>query len=91
MVGLCRDQAPLADPYLVKVPQEVCIDVIDLCWLGCFATNSVVASSAFFVPLAVCAPPQTLRIFLPPHIILTDFLVVLYQGEMPIGLGEDLR
>ena len=72
MVGLCKDRTYLADPYLAKVPQEVCIDV-DLGWLGCFAGNSVVASSAFFVPLFVCGPLQTLRIFLPPHIILTDF------------------
>ena len=90
MVGLCKDRTFLADPCLAKVPQEVCIDV-DLCWVGCFAANSVVAPSAFFVTLLVCDPPQTLRIFLPPRIILTDFLVVLYQGEMPIGLGEDLR
>ena len=90
MVELSKDRTLLADPCLAKVPQEVCIDV-DLGWLGCFAANSAAASSAFFVPLFVCGPLQTLRIFLPPHIILTDFLVVLCQGEMPIGLGEDLR
>ena len=87
---LCKDQTLLADPCLAKVPQEVCIDV-DLGWLGCFAANSVVASSAIFVLLFVCSPLRTLHIFLPPHIILIHFLVVLYRGEMPIGLGEDLR
>ena len=90
MVGLYKDRTLLADPCLAKVPWEVYIDV-DLGWFGCFATNSVVASSAFFVPLFACGPLRTLRIFLPPHIILTDFLVVLCLGEMPIGLGEDLR
>ena len=90
VVGLCKDRTLFADPCLVKVPREVRIDV-GLSWLGCFAASSAVASSAFFVPLFVCGLLWTLRIFLPPHIILTDFLVVLCQGEMPIGLGEDLR
>ena len=89
-VGLCKDRTLLADPCLAKVPQEVCIDV-DLVWLGCFAANSAIASSIFFVPLFICGPLRTLRIFLPPHTILTNFLVVLCRGEMPIGLGEDLR
>ena len=90
MVGLCKDRTLLANLCLAKVPREVCIDV-DLGWLGCFAANSVVASSAIFVLLFVCSPLRTLHIFLSPRTVLTDFLVVLYRGEMPIGLGEDLR
>ena len=65
-----------------KVPQEIYIDVVDLCWLGCFAANSVVASSAFFAPLAVCGLHQTLHTSLPLRIVLIGFLVVLCQYEM---------
>ena len=90
MVGLCKDQTPLVDPCLAKVPQEVCID-IDLSWFGWFAANSVVASSVFFVPHASCDLCQILHIFLPPHIVLTYFLVALCRGEMPIGLGGGLQ
>ena len=90
MVELCKDRTLLADPCLAKVPQEVCIDV-DLGWLGCFAANSVVASSVFFVPPFIYGLLRTLHISPPPHIALTDFLVALCRGEMPVGLGGDLR
>ena len=65
-VGLCKDQILLADPCLAKVPQEVCIDV-DWVWLGCFAANSAVASSIFFVPLFICGPLRTLRFFISAY------------------------
>ena len=66
MEELCKDRTLLADPCLAKVPQEVCIDV-DLVWLGCFAANSAVASSIFFVPLFICGPLRTLRFFISAY------------------------
>ena len=90
-MGLCKGQILLADPCLAKVPPEVCTGFADLCLFGCFAASSAVASSTFFVPHAFCDLHLTLHISLPPRTALTDFLVVLCQGEMPIGLEGDLR
>ena len=89
-VRLCKDQTLLADPCLARVPQKVHIGV-DLRWLGYFVANFAVASSAFFVPPFVYGLLRTLHISPPPHTALTDFLVALCRGEMPVGLGGDLR
>ena len=87
----CKDQILLVGQCLAKVPPEVCTGFVDLCLLGCFAASSAVASSTFFVPHAFCDLRRTLHISLPLRTALSGFLVVLYQGEMPIGLGGDLR
>ena len=89
-MGLCKDQILLADPCLAKVPQEIHTGV-DLRWLGYFVANFVVASSVFFVPPFVYGLLRTLHISPSPHTALTSFLGALCRGEMPIGLGEDLR
>ena len=91
MVGLCKDQILLVDPYLAKVQQGVCTDFADWCLFDCFVASSAVASLTFFVRPFACGLLRTLRISLPPHTILTDFLVALCRGGMPIGLGGDLR
>ena len=91
MVGLCRDQILLFDPYFAKNQQGVYTSFVDWCLFGCFAASSAVASSTFFVPHAFCDLRRTLHISLPLRTALIGFLVVFYQGEMPIGLGEDLR
>jgi len=61
------------------------------CLFDCFVASSTVASLTFFVRPFACGLLRTLRISLPPHTILTDFLVALCRGGMPIGLGGDLR
>ena len=91
VVGLCKDRILLVDPYLAKVQQGVCTDFADWCLFDCFVASSAVASLTFFVRPFACGLLRTLRISLPPHTILTDFLVALCRGGMPIGLGGDLR
>ena len=91
MVGLCKDRILLVDPYLAKVQQGVCTDFADWCLFVCFVASSAVASLNFFVRPFACGLLRTLHISLHPHTILTDFLVALCQGGMPIGLGGDLR
>ena len=91
MVGLCKDQILLVDPYLAKVQQGVFTDFANWCLFDCFIASSVVASLSFFVRPFACGLLQTLHISLPPHTVLTDFLVALYRGGMPIGLGGELR
>ena len=91
MVGSCKGQVLLADPGLVKVQQGVYTSFAGLCLFDCFAASSAVASSTFFVPHALCDRRRTLHISLPLRTALIGFLVVLCQGEMPIGLGGDLR
>ena len=90
-VGLCKGQILLADPCLAKVPRGARTDFADLCLFDCFAASSAVALSTFFVPRAFCDLRRTLHISLPLRTALTGFLVVLCQGEMPIGLGGDLQ
>ena len=90
-VGLCKDQILLADPCLAKVPRGAHTDFANWCLFDCFVASSAVASSTFFVPRAFCDLHRTLHISLPLRTALTGFLVVLCQGEMPIGLGGDLR
>ena len=91
MVGLCKDRILLVDSYLAKVQQGVCTDFADWCLFDCFVASSAVASLTFFVRPFACDLLRTLYISPRPHIILTDFLVVLCRGGMPIGLGGDLR
>ena len=91
MVGSCKGQVLLADPGLAKIQQGVYTSFAGLCLFDCFAASSAVASSVFFVPHASCDLCRILHIFLPPHIVLTDFLVALCRGEMPIGLGGGLQ
>ena len=90
-MGLCKGQILLADLCLAKVPRGARTDFADWYLFDCFAASSAVASSTFFVPHAFCDLRRTLHISLPLRTALTGFLVVLCQGEMPIGLGGDLR
>ena len=90
-MGLCKGQILLADPCLAKVPRGARTDFAYWCLFDCFAASSAVASSTFFVPHVFCDLCRTLHISLPLRIALIGFLVVLCQGEMPIGSGGDLR
>ena len=49
MVGLCRDQVLLVDPYLAKDQHVVCADFADWYLFDCFVASSAVASISFFV------------------------------------------
>jgi len=91
VVGLCRDQILLFDPYFAKNQQGVYTGFVDWCLFGCFAASSAVASLTFFARPFACGLLRTWRIFPPPHTTLIDFLVALCQGVMPAGLGGDLR
>jgi len=91
VVGLCRDQILLFDPYFAKNQQGVCTGFVDWCLFGCFAASSAVASLTFFARPFACGLLRTWRISPPPHTTLIDFLVAWEETFDEFGYCVFLR